>query len=128
MKHPMRCASCGTIPLLLALLVLALDPAQSSESGERVVKLPPDLMFDRTVGRDQAVIFRHTTHVAFADGKCVACHPEPFRILHPVRTTSHEAMNVGGSCGACHDGAKAFATKDEKSCPTCHTGLPAEAP
>jgi c(7)-type cytochrome triheme protein len=121
----------GTL-FLLCLAVPAQVPSRPAEQSEKVaastppgpakMRLPPDLVFDKTVGLDQAVTFRHTTHVELADGKCVACHPEPFRILHPTRATSHEAMDAGGSCGACHDGKKAFATREETSCATCHQG------
>ena len=29
-------------------------------------------------------------------------------------------LNEGESCGKCHDGKKAFATKDTKACARCH--------
>lgn len=121
-------------PLLLTFL--AHEPAQSAGMGEKVagdspstpaqVKLPADLFFDKTAGAEQAVPFRHTTHVDLAEGTCVPCHPEPFRMLNPSRATSHEVMDAGRSCGTCHEGTKAFSTKDEKSCSTCHTGRPME--
>jgi c(7)-type cytochrome triheme protein len=82
------------------------------------VKLPPDLIFETTVGADQAVTFRHTTHVEFANGRCVACHPAPFRMLRPTRKASHAA----DSCGSCHDGTKAIGTDDQDACSTCHAG------
>lgn len=128
---------CGTI-LLIGLTVLAHVSARGPEPPEKIaaptapvtaaVRLPPDLVFEKTVGRDQAVTFRHATHVEFAAGKCVGCHPEPFKMLRPTRATSHEAMDAGRSCGACHDGKKAFATKEETSCATCHAGVLAQTP
>lgn len=126
---------CGML-FLFCLAILAHLPARPDEPREKVaapvaparveMRLPPDLVFDKTVGPDLAVTFRHTTHVESSDGKCVGCHPAPFRILHPSRATSHEEMEAGRSCGACHDGKGAFATKDESSCSTCHTGSGAE--
>jgi len=123
--------STGTI--LGFLLLAAHEPARLETLGEKVagqpppadgeMRLPPDLLFDKTVGADQAVTFRHSTHVMLADGNCVSCHPEPFRLLHPVRETSHDAMDKGGSCGTCHDGKKAFGTTDDKNCSTCHEGM-----
>jgi len=108
------------------------EPSRKAPSpGGRIeVRLPADLTFDRTIGERGAVIFRHTTHTAFAGGQCVACHPQPFKILHPTRQASHEEMNAGRSCGICHDGRTAFSTGDPAACQSCHTGMPkrAEAP
>lgn len=98
------------------------DPSRKAPSpGEQIeVRLPADLIFDRTMGEGGAVIFRHTTHTAFAGGQCVACHPQPFKILHPTRQASHEEMNAGRSCGMCHDGKKAFGVDDGAQCQRCH--------
>lgn len=95
----------------------ASAPAEGIE-----VRLPPDLIFDRTIGESGAVIFRHTTHTTFAGGKCAGCHPQPFKILHPTRRADHEEMNAGRSCGACHDGKKAFGVDDGAQCQRCHAG------
>lgn len=95
--------------------------SQTPSPGERIeVRLPADLSFDRTMGESGAVIFRHTTHTAFAGGRCVACHPQPFKILHPTRQANHEEMNAGRSCGTCHDGKKAFGVDDSAQCQRCH--------
>jgi c(7)-type cytochrome triheme protein len=85
--------------------------------------VPDDLAFDRTAGAGGAAIFRHSTHLAFGGVRCVACHPAPFSILHPVRRTSHDEMNAGRSCGSCHDGRSAFATTGDQNCAVCHPGL-----
>lgn len=124
------------LPFLFFLAITAHLPARGDEPREKVagpaapvrtaLRLPPDPVFDKTVGQEQAVTFRHATHVEYSDGTCVGCHPQPFKILHPSRTTSHEAMDAGASCGACHDGKGAFSTKEESSCTTCHAGSGAE--
>lgn len=123
--------SWGAVFGLGCLALMARLPASPARAGENVagvpsrdvtVRLPADLIYDATVPREQAVTFRHSTHVPLSEGSCVACHPEPFRILRPVRKTSHDEMNSGGSCGRCHDGKSAFSTKDEKSCDSCHAG------
>lgn len=131
MKSSSGWASFGTI---LALLVLCQEhePARAAVSGEKVaaapapapveLRLPPDLVFEKTVGPEQAVIFRHATHVELTHRNCVTCHPEPFRMLRPAREISHEVMNSGRSCGQCHDGVRVFGTKDDDSCATCHAG------
>lgn len=99
--------------------------SQRPSPGERIeVRLPADLYFDRTIRESGAVIFRHTTHTAVAGGRCVACHPQPFKILHPTRRADHAEMNAGRSCGLCHDGRRAFGTADPAACRSCHTGGP----
>ena len=76
------------------------------------------------------VVFRHATHVALAENNCLACHnpPDPvFKILRPVRHTSHEEMEAGKTCGACHDDKKAFGTTNTDNCQNCHMEAGAEA-
>ncbi len=97
-------------------------PPASSRAQEIPLRLPPELIFNKTVGPEGAVVFRHETHVEFSGRNCVACHPQTFKILRTTRATSHEDMDAGRSCGVCHDGRKAFATKDQESCASCHAG------
>lgn len=112
----------------LATLVLAAHvPALRADSGEKVaagpeLRLPAGIVYEKASGKDQAVTFRHETHVDLSQGTCLACHPEPFRLVRPTRATSHQEMDAGKSCGTCHDGKKAFGTADPSSCATCHTG------
>lgn len=118
--------------VLAAMGLVAHDPALSVDSGEKVaarppapvaeLRLPAEIVFDGTVGRDQAVTFRHETHVDHAVGTCLRCHPEPFRLVRPGRAASHAEMDAGTSCGRCHDGTTAFATKAESTCAICHAG------
>ena len=100
------------VALVSAALLLAGGP----------MRLPPDLLFD-SKDAPAPVIFRHTTHVAPepAQNACLACHPEPYKMLHPVRHATHDEMDHGRSCGACHDGKKAFATSDPDRCDRCHS-------
>lgn len=113
--------------VVLGLAVALLPAAMNVVSEERgtappggELRLPADIVFDRTVGPDGAVVFRHTTHHAFAGEHCTVCHPEPFRMLQPARKTGHAEMDEGRSCGICHDGQHAFSTKDQGSCASCH--------
>ena len=85
------------------------------------LRLPADIVFSKTVGADGAVLFRHSTHVAYEGVRCTGCHPSPFKLLTPVKQTSHEEMNAGRSCGTCHNGGAAFATSNEETCARCHT-------
>ena len=100
----------------------AAAPPAAARAQEIQLRLPPDLIYDKTVGSEGAVTFRHETHVEFSDRNCVTCHPETFRILRTTRATSHEEMDAGRACGACHDGRKAFATKEQDACANCHAG------
>ncbi len=59
--------------------------------------------------------FSHKAHLA--KYRCEACHPKlyPLKLGKPVGMA---AMEKGKSCGACHDGAKAFPVT--ASCGYCH--------
>lgn len=111
----------------VAVLVLASRGAIASERAQLELRLPPDAVYQRVVGPDSAVVFRHGTHIALFRDRCVACHPRLFRILAPTTRLSHVEMNAGRSCGACHDGVRAFGVRDPRSCPACHVGRSAIA-
>lgn len=62
-----------------------------------------------------AVLFKHTVHL-HNKGVCSTCHNSLFKTKsNPVVTMA--AMGKGKSCGACHNGKKAFALSD---CSKCH--------
>jgi c(7)-type cytochrome triheme protein len=104
-------------------LVVAV-PALAGDPQPPALRLPPDAVYDRVVGPDSAVVFRHGTHVALASNRCTECHTRLFRILGPTVRISHADMNAGRSCGGCHDGRHAFGVHDKASCGSCHTGRP----
>lgn len=66
---------------------------------------------EKTTGK---VVFDGKSH-ADAGLKCKDCHPAPFK----MKKSEHKMadMKAGKSCGACHDGKKAF---DVKECAKCH--------
>ena len=139
----MRSMARGAV--LLALLFLASSPASFSLSGKTEeppaapspaakepteLRLPPDLEYKGAAEGPGVVVFRHTTHVALTENNCLACHnpPDPiFKILHPQRRTSHDEMAAGKTCGACHDGKKAFGITETENCQNCHSGSAATA-
>jgi c(7)-type cytochrome triheme protein len=84
------------------------------------MRLPPAILFDQSKDSPAPVPFSHATHVEHAKGRCLACHPEPYKMLHPLRRATHEEMDAGRSCGACHEGKTAFATTDGDRCDRCH--------
>lgn len=98
------------------------NKSPSASPSETTLRLPAPVVFDGTVGPDQAVTFRHESHADASPGNCLACHPEPFKMLHPARATTHEAMNAGRSCGVCHNGHAAFGVEDADACARCHAG------
>ncbi len=68
------------------------------------------------VGR---VRFSHFQHLEAVGNDCVLCHNRVFHIDTgknlPVDMTD---MEQGKSCGACHNGSKAFSVSDD--CASCH--------
>jgi c(7)-type cytochrome triheme protein len=80
----------------------------------------PDVVYDTSSDAPGPVRFDHTTHSGRVQNKCVSCHPQTFRIVRPTRRTSHAEMDAGRSCGACHDGKRAFGVQDAERCETCH--------
>jgi len=110
---------------LLAWLALGASPVPDKSRPLPAgvdVALPADVVFDRVVGPDSAVVFSHMTHARLEGYRCSTCHPKLFRILSPTRHVSHLVMDAGGSCGACHDGKAAFDVRAKQSCVSCHTG------
>jgi len=53
--------------------------------------------------------------------KCADCHQSGlFKMKKGGDTLTMKDMEAGKNCGACHNGTKAFATKDAASCAKCH--------
>jgi c(7)-type cytochrome triheme protein len=112
------------LSLTCATPAIAGSPTTPSPQPFSVeLKLPPDIVYSRTVSRDSAVVFSHETHVALAGNRCTGCHPQPFRMLTPTHRATHRQMNAGASCGVCHDGRRAFGVRDAASCASCHSGI-----
>jgi c(7)-type cytochrome triheme protein len=61
-------------------------------------------------------VFPHWVHrTRYA---CTACHPEPFALKAGETVLTMASMQGGATCGACHDGRRAFGLVD---CTRCHT-------
>ncbi len=106
---------------LLAAIVLATPltgSAVGAGEGPPELRLPADVTYQGTEASPGPVRFSHTTHVPLAGTQCVACHPGLFSILQPTRHITHEEMNAGKKCGACHDGTQASGVQD--ACDHCH--------
>lgn len=64
------------------------------------------------------VVFSHGVHVGTAGLACTACHAKLYLDSRQHRKVTMKEMGKGKSCGACHDGKKAFSVKGD--CAKCH--------
>lgn len=83
--------------------------------------VPPDFSFEETKPL-AAVTFSHKFHVTEKKLQCPECHVKPFQMKKGTASAemTMAKLNEGEFCGKCHNGTKAFATKDAKSCAKCH--------
>ena len=98
-------------------LLLAVASSRAGEAASEL-RLPADVTYRAADGSPGPVVFSHTTHVAFAENRCLGCHPAPFTMLRPIGRITHEDMDAGRSCGVCHDGKMAHGTQE--GCDSCH--------
>ncbi len=64
------------------------------------------------------VVYSHDTHVTRVGLKCADCHYKIFKMARLQNQATMADMQNGVSCGACHNGQKAFAVKG--NCSRCH--------
>jgi c(7)-type cytochrome triheme protein len=64
------------------------------------------------------VVFSHERHVQGQNLGCTACHDSLYVTSGKRAKATMAQMRKGKSCGACHDGKKAFSVKGD--CNTCH--------
>ena len=64
------------------------------------------------------VVFSHDTHVEGAALACTECHDKLYTSSRQHKTATMKQMQQGKSCGACHNGKKAFSVKGD--CAKCH--------
>ena len=85
------------------------------------IPVPKDFSYEETKPLEP-VPFSHKLHVKDKKLQCPECHAKPFEMkklaASPKMTMAN--LNEGEFCGKCHDGKKAFATKDAKDCVRCH--------
>jgi c(7)-type cytochrome triheme protein len=73
--------------------------------------------FETSAGK---VVFDGKVH-ADKGLKCADCHQSGlFKMKKGGDTMTMKAMDEGKFCGACHNGTKAFSTKDAANCGKCH--------
>lgn len=98
--------------LLIVALLLAAVPAALQA---RWIRDAVDLRTDAT----GPVAFSHYRHLQAVGNNCPTCHNEIFHVL-PAKNPpfTMKQMEQGKSCGACHDGRRAFTVKE--NCGRCH--------
>lgn len=104
--------------VVLATIVFLLG-AKSAMSAE--IPVPPDIIYGEKNPLG-ATPFSHKFHVTEKKLACPDCHTKIFqmkKMADPAQMKMAK-LNEGESCGKCHNGTKAFATKDAKSCNRCH--------
>jgi c(7)-type cytochrome triheme protein len=67
-----------------------------------------------------SALFTHDAHVGKAKLKCAACHPALYKNRTQHSVVGMAGMQKGKSCGACHDGKKAFGVVEKENCEKCH--------
>lgn len=98
-----------TILLTVAIAVVLIGSAMAVPTGKTV---------EYAGGTMGKVVFDGKAH-ADKGFKCNDCHTKLFQMKKGAKMTMKD-MNEGKLCGDCHNGTKAFATKDAANCVKCH--------
>lgn len=109
------CLTCHSGPRKEAGAV-AVKAGAEAGAATPAPRLPKPHIYPRSDDSPGRVTFRHQTH---AGGGCADCHPKPFKMVAAPPLPDF-GMHEAGSCGACHDGGRAFATDDPETCARCH--------
>ncbi|MBI5484283.1 MAG: cytochrome C [Deltaproteobacteria bacterium] len=65
------------------------------------------------------VVFDGKNH-ADAKVKCLECHSKIFKMKKGSTEMKMADLHAGKFCGKCHNGTRAFDTKDKDNCEICH--------
>jgi c(7)-type cytochrome triheme protein len=107
---------------VLAALALALATARAGE----LPRLPKALQLPPSGDSPGQVTFNHDSHVDAKKPSCTACHPRLFPMLEEGAlkkgAITHEKMEKGQYCGACHGKGKAAFDFSDDNCQNCHAG------
>lgn len=119
------------VQILTGFAVLLLSAALLFASGSVAVEEEYD---EDTYGPEapvvwvkpvRSVVFYHKVHTMGAELDCDSCHDDLFEMEAGAAEENDdftmETMYQGGYCGACHDGATAFAANTR--CTACHIGV-----
>ncbi len=81
--------------------------------------VPAGKTVDYEGGGAGKVVFDGKSH-ADKGAKCNDCHPALFQMKTGAQKITMADINAGKSCGACHNGTKAFKADDAANCAKCH--------
>jgi c(7)-type cytochrome triheme protein len=106
----------GTVVVATIFVILAAKLVTAAE-----VPVPQDFSYEETKPLDP-VPFSHKFHVTEKKLQCPECHTKVFQMKSKAASPemTMTKLNAGEFCGKCHDGKKAFATKEAKDCARCH--------
>ncbi|HET6514436.1 MAG TPA: cytochrome c3 family protein [Thermodesulfovibrionales bacterium] len=99
-----------TILLTIAVAIMFVGSAMAVNPGKTVEwegKGMGKVTFDGKVHADKGL-------------KCNDCHTKIFQMKKGTAKITMAELNAGKLCGECHNGTKAFATKDAANCGKCH--------
>ena len=98
---------------LAAAIILAMSITAFAVPSGKTVEFTPK-------GADK-VVFDGKIHNGKGI-KCADCHPAlfPMKKAKDAVPVTMKQMEEGKSCGACHNGTKAFSVKDKATCVKCH--------
>lgn len=100
-----------TLLILTLTFCLALPGLATARWIDDIVKMD--------VEETGPVNFSHYNHLEALGKKCTLCHNKVFNIVTSKNPAfSMDDMRKGKSCGACHNGTKAFAV--DSDCSSCH--------
>ncbi len=99
--------------LLMVALPSALHAVGMGGMGDMGGMVDEIELQTKAVGK---VVFSHSVHGSMFS--CGSCHPKLYEKKRANKYVSMEAMERGVSCGACHDGKRAFSVKGD--CARCH--------
>jgi len=100
--------------LLIALLTFAVAVMFVGSA----IAVPPGKTVEYAGSAMGKVVFDGKIHVD-KGLKCNDCHTKIFPMKKAAKITMAD-MNAGKFCGECHNGTKAFASKDPANCTKCH--------
>lgn len=101
-----------SVPKFLMVMVLAATAGIA-------VAVPPGRNVEFAGGPIGKVVFDGKIH-GDKGLKCNDCHTKIFKMKKGADKITMDAINKGQFCGTCHNGSKAFASNDPKSCTSCH--------
>ena len=105
----------GLILALLATVLVVGLHATPAATAPDTVRIPIKVAHGKGDPPD-AALFSHWEHGRYY---CYTCHPS----LFPQRRVgfTHDDIDAGRFCGACHDGKHAFGVDDDDvECESCH--------